>query len=247
VSTGRFNLGYEVDQRSADRQGLWAALRDRAEEVVEREPSKRIIHPYVAMSRQAGAGGEEIAQRLSKRLGWRVLGRQVLDAIASEYKVDAKMLALLDETSLSWFGDSILSLMNPRLIGQDAYAARMAKVVLVTASHESTVVVGRGAYAFLPHERGVAVRLVATEADRVARIQRQQGLDESAARHWMHETDHQRDSFVKHEFGCDPSDPLAFDLVVNTSRSGVDGAADLVIAELRSRGLLSRAGSPTGA
>jgi cytidylate kinase len=43
---------------------------------------------------------------------------------------------------------------------------------------------------------------------------------------------------VRRHFHVDPADPLQYDLTVNTSRIGVDGATEIVLATARARGLL---------
>ena len=53
----------------------------------------------------------------------------------------------------------------------------------------------------------------------------------------MQETDAARRSFVKHHFHRDIADPLAYDLVVNTSQLGIDGAVAIIAAACRVRDL----------
>jgi cytidylate kinase len=240
---GRLRWGHSASEHLAERQGLWAEMRRQVRELSDREQRQTAIHPYVALARQAGSGGEEIADLIGDELGWRVLDRQALDAIAEEFRLDPKMLALLDETRLSWFGESILNLVHSRLISQDTYVERLVKLVLVSLSDSPAVVVGRGSTAFLPRDRGLAVRLVREEADRVALIMGRLALSESEARRWVNRTDQERRAFVRHHFNQDPDDPVEYDLVLNTSRVDLHGAARIIVQALRTRGLL--AGSPT--
>jgi cytidylate kinase len=237
MSSNRFKWGRGAHERPADRQGRWAEVRRRVEELAEREPEGTPLHPFVAISREAGAGGKEVARLLGELLGWRVLDRQVLDTIAEELQVDSHMLALLDETDLSWFGESVLNLVHSRLVGQNTYADRLVRLILVELSHEPAIIVGRGAHIFLPKERGLAVRLVANERDRVAIIRNRFSWEEDAARRWIRETDRARQSFVRHHFHGDPDDLLGYDLVINTSRTGLEGGARLITAALATRGL----------
>jgi cytidylate kinase len=237
VNPGRFRWGQGVDLHPAERQGRWAEIRRQVQNLAERGGEAPTLHPFAAISREAGAGGKEVAVRLGELVHWRVMGKEILDEVGEELRLDPNMLSLLDEARLSWFGESVLSLVNSRLVSQDVYVERLIKVVLVSLSHGPAVIVGRGANAFLPPACGIAVRLVANEADRIARIRERGGLDETAARHWMHDADRARQSFIRHHFHLDPADSLGYDLTINTSRSGVDGAARLVIAGLTARGL----------
>ncbi len=235
--TGRFRWGRGVEEHPADRQGRWAEIRRQASELAEGEPGTAVIHPYVAISREAGAGGVEVARDVGGALGWHVLDREILDAIAEESRLDANMVALLDETSLSWFSESVLNLVHSRLIGQNTYVERLVKLLLVSLAREPAVVVGRGASAFLPRERGVSVRLVADPEYRIGLIERRRGVGEAEARRWIDETDSDRHAFVRRHFNQDPADPLSYDLTINTRRTGLEGAANLIVGAVRERGL----------
>jgi cytidylate kinase len=242
---GRFPWGHGISGHLAERQGLWAEVRRQALEVSDREPRQTVLQPFVALTRQAGSGGGEIAKLLGDELGWKVLDRQALDAIAEECRLDPHMLMLVDETSLSWFGESILSLVHSRLISQDTYVERLVKLVLVSLSERPAIVVGRGSTVFLPRDRGVTVRLVRDEADRVARIMARLGVGESEARSWVNHTDQERRAFVRHHFNHDPDDPVGYDLTINTSRVGLHGAAKIIVQALQARGLLAGAAATT--
>jgi hypothetical protein len=236
---GRFPWSHGVSEHLAERQGLWAEVRRHVLELNDREPRRTVIQPFVALTRQAGSGGGEIAKLLGDKLGWTVLDRQALDAIAEEFRLDPNMLTLLDETGLSWFGESILNLVHARLISQYTYVERLVKLVLVSLSDHPAIVVGRGSTAFLPHDRGLKVRLVREEADRVARIMVRRGLDESEAHHWVNQIDQERRAFVRRHFNQDPDDPVGYDLTINTSRVGLHGATKLIVQGLQARGLLA--------
>lgn len=228
----------EIQDHLADRHGHFREIRRRVEEMAAHEGTQvSEISPFVAISREYGAGGCELARRLGEGLGWRVLDREMLDFIAGQFRLDREMLTILDEDSLSWFGESLLSLIHPHLLSQDEYLARLIKVVVVSLAERPGVVVGRGANLFLPRSRGLSVRVVGDESDRIARLQEERQLDEKGARRALQETDAARRSFIKHHFHRDVTDPLAYDLVVNTSRLGIDGALRIVLAACQQRGL----------
>jgi len=52
----------------------------------------------------------------------------------------------------------------------------------------------------------------------------------------LDDTDRQRDQYVKANYGRHRQDPLNYDMMLNTGRLGLEGAADLVVAEVRRRG-----------
>jgi cytidylate kinase len=227
-----------IQDRLADRHGYFREIRRHVEELARSEQERVAeIGPFIAISREYGAGGCAVANRLGEALAWRVLDRDLLEFIAEQFRLDHEMLAILDENSLSWFGESLLSLIHPHLVSQDEYLSRLVKVVLVALAEAPGIVVGRGAHIFLPRRRGLAVRIVADGADRLARLQQERALDGKAAQRAMQDTDAARRGFVKRHFHCDVADPLAYDLVINTSRLGIDGAVALITAACKARGL----------
>ncbi|HUK12550.1 MAG TPA: cytidylate kinase-like family protein [Thermoanaerobaculaceae bacterium] len=230
-----------VFDRLADRNMRWTELRRRLVSFAApgRPAAATVLHPYIALSRQAGAGGESLARRLGAALGWPVFDQELLDFLSEQCSLDRESLELLDETRVSWFDESVLSLVRAHFISQDEYVARLIKIVVLALMERSAVLVGRGAQAALPRERGLAVRAVADEPDRVQRIQELKRLGPRDARRWVAETDAARRDFVRRHFHVDLTDPLGYDITVNTSRLGLDGAAAVVLAAARARGLIA--------
>lgn len=223
--------------RLADRHGHWQELRQHLEEV-SRDGGQGAGHgTYIAISRQAGAGGEAVARAVGAALAWQVLDRELLDFLGEQVQESPDALALLDETAASWFDQSLFNLMRPHLLSQDEYVARLVRIVLLSVTQRPVVVVGRGGHVFLPRDWGLAVRLVAPLPDRVGRVEREQGLDHRAAERWVTTTDRDREAFVRRHFHRDPGDPAAFDLVINTQTLGVEGAAEVIVGAARARRL----------
>jgi cytidylate kinase len=84
----------------------------------------------------------------------------------------------------------------------------------------------------LPREKVLAVRLVAPEGFRLKRIMQSTKLGEREALRYMHELDRGRREFVQRFFHHDITDPHLYDLLINTERLGIEGAAEEIIAAL---------------
>ena len=52
----------------------------------------------------------------------------------------------------------------------------------------------------------------------------------------LDETDRQRDQYVKTQYGRDRQDLTVYDMVLNAERLGFEGAAALIVAEVKRRG-----------
>jgi cytidylate kinase len=199
----------------------------------------RSVGPYITVSRSYGSGGADVAGAVARRLGWSLLDRRLVEELAERIKVSPHTVELVDETRSSWFRDTLLNLMEPRLAIEDNYLAQMAKVVCLAGYDGRVVVVGRGGNFILPRERGLAVRVDAPDSFRVNRLMEREGLDQRSAEHAIRDTDAARADFIHRHFGHDVMDPSFYDLVLDASVFGVDDAADLVCRAAELKGLLA--------
>jgi Cytidylate kinase-like family len=187
---------------------------------------------FLTISREAGAGGSEIAAIVGKRLGWKVLDKNLLDHVAERFHLDPSMLKLVDETSSNWVYDVLGTWMDNKVIPHEAYVAQLTRIIQAAARQTNFIFVGRGARFLLPREKVLAVRLVASEGFRLKRIMQYYKLSEADARRYMHELDKGRREFVQRFFHHDITDPHLYDMVINTESLGLEGAADEIIAAL---------------
>ena len=74
------------------------------------------------------------------------------------------------------------------------------------------------------------VRLVAGREDRVPRLMEQYHLSRNAAIDMMGERDHASAAYLKRFHHIDWADPLLYHLILNTSKLGIEGAAQAVVA-----------------
>ena len=114
----------------------------------------------------------------------------------------------------------------------------MTERVITEAANEGRVVlVGRGAQAILAmRPNALHVYVIASKAFRKNVAVERLGVDPSNAQKVMEETDRQRDEYVKTRYGRDRQDLTQYDIVLNAERLRFDGAAELIVAEVRRRG-----------
>src|SRR5215831_652278 len=58
----------------------------------------------LTVNREFGSGGGRIAQTIARSLGWKLLDRDIIDAIAYAAHVDPKQVMHYDEHIESWLG-----------------------------------------------------------------------------------------------------------------------------------------------
>jgi cytidylate kinase len=199
--------------------------RVRAEAEAGREPKPGA---FITISRQAGCGGAEVARHLGSLTGWPVLDRELIQDLARRLELDPRLLEMVDESRVGWFSETMLSILNPSLIAQDSYLAMISRSISVAVCDRPVIVVGRGGHLLLPADRGLRVRCVAPREQRVRRIAEREGIDPRQAEKRMDAVDRSRADFIRRNFRVDPEDVGHFDLVVDVSRFGIAGAADLL-------------------
>jgi cytidylate kinase len=222
-----------------DRQARRWALGLRATEA--RGPSAsaarlhEAVHPYVAISREAGTGGGELGQEVAARLGCPCLHNQLLTSLAEQYCLPPDVLRLVDERASGALYETFRLWVDPRVITVDEYLTRLGQLAALAAHEGSAVFVGRGVQFLLPRARGLAVRVVAPLEQRIRRIMEQRTLDRGAAAEYVREADEGRASLVRQHFHQDVANPLLYDLVVNLEHLGRAAAADLIALAFRRR------------
>jgi cytidylate kinase len=200
------------------------------------------IHPYVAISREAGIDDAAIANLLAAKTHWKVLGRDVLDYMAEQQHWSRTALDFVDEKTASWFNDTIAKWLDRQTVSQVEFVHRLARVLVLAAQHESMIFAGRGAQFVLPRDRGLTVRLIAPRKNRIHWFSREQQLSEHDAQRHVDEVDAGREAFVKRYFHRDLGDPRLYDLVINLEHMTRDAAAELIYHSWRLRFL---AGTPS--
>jgi hypothetical protein len=223
-----------------------AELQMRFHDILSRSAVDRRAHefrkedfgPFLTISRQAESGGAEVARAVGSRLGWSVLDKELVEDLAERLKLAPQLLALMDETKSDWFRDTMLNLLNSRLVLQDSYVAMLGRVILLAAFDGRVVIVGRGAHLMLPRQHGLRVRVVAPIEVRVARLQERERLDAASAENRIERIDRSRAEFLRRHFHTGSDESQLFDLILDAATFGIQGTADMICRALELRGLV---------
>ena len=208
--------GRELSRRAERQMRTWAlSLQMPERPTLGPAALHRLIHPYVAISREAGIDAEAVAHELSARLSWQVLDREVLNFLAEDKNWSRYALECVDERPASWFTETLGKWLDRTLVTQAEYVTALAHVFVLAAQHQSTIIVGRGAQFILPRESGLAIRLVASRAIRASNIMSELSCDKRTALRFIAKQDVQRGKFIESHYHHDVADPALYDLVVN--------------------------------
>lgn len=225
---GRSRQPETASKRRMKRWLLSPELRERMQRAKDvGRPTK--TGPYIAISRQAYAGGASIARIAGHQLDWDVLDREILDFMTERYGLARDMLSFVDETRANWFHDVLGSFIDARVVSHDSFVVHLERIIYLAALHGNVIFVGRGAQFVLPRTNGLAVRIVAPKKRRIEELMRRQELSRSKAAAIIDETDENRRRFCRRHFHHDVDDPLEHDLVINSDRLSPEACAELIV------------------
>ncbi|MFN8546018.1 MAG: cytidylate kinase-like family protein [Candidatus Binatia bacterium] len=206
------------------------------------------VHPFVAISREAGAGGEEVGQVVAAALGCECLDQKLLGFLAERCHVPTVLVEFVDETTSTLIREVFRRWLDPRVLTADEFVMRLGEVMLMAARHAPAVFVGRGAQFVLPRDKGLLVRVIAPVERRIVATMTRRGLDRAAAETWVRDTDAGRAHFIRHQFRQDVTDPRLYDLVINLEHFDQQTAGRVILDAYHHRfGLPAAAGRDLGA
>ena len=184
----------------------------------------------ITISREPGSGGSVVAKKLAAKLDFRVFHQEVLIEIAKRADVSDKLLATLDEKGLTVLEDCISALVYDRHLWQDEYLKHLMKVIGAIGKHGSAIIVGRGANFVVPPQNRLRLRIVAPQNVRIANVARAFDVKTEEARRHIIRTESDRRAFIRKYFNADITDPINYDIVINTGTLEIDKAVEAVIA-----------------
>lgn len=209
-----------------------------------RDKKPAALYPFIAISRQTGAGGHSLAEAVLREMekrkdplfqGWQMFDEEICRRIADNPKLKVLMDSLLAEKFLTGIED-FLAYAIADVSPQDKVIREMFQMLRDVALRGKSIIVGRGATSLMRrHPRGVFVRLIAPLDDRTDRIMERLKISREAALKHIEAQDADRARLVKRCFKQDINDPLLYDCVWNTQSVPIEVAARAVILLVEQR------------
>jgi CMP/dCMP kinase len=210
----------------------------------------------ITISREYGSGGGEIASRLAKRLGWRLIDHAIVERTALEMGTSTQEAEAHDEytvgrvsqvlnSMLYLYPASMVSAPPEAFLSDDDYRNTVNRIVRAAAARGHVVIVGRASQVILAELRDVLhVRVIAPFEKRVAYVMQREGLDQYAAKSRIHTKDHDRARHLEMEYHQKLEDARLYDLVLNTSLLDLESAVEVICFTLqqKAKGLATKTG-----
>jgi CMP/dCMP kinase len=204
----------------------------------------------ITISRQYGAGGSQVAQRVAERLGWRVVDNELIERVAAEAGLAPEDVARREERVPGFVQRLAQALVagTPEAGPGPAIAVPLSslaepdlvrvteRVVAQVAAEGKVVLVGRAATAVLATEReALHVRVVASRAYRIRVAAERLAVSEEEAARITDDTDRNRARYHKEFYKREWTDPVGYHMTLNTETLGLDGAAEVIAAAARGK------------
>ena len=181
----------------------------------------------VTISRGSMSGGEALAKCLACRLGYPVLGREVLVEAAARLGVTEDVLREKIQTSAGLFE----KLTADRYV----YLVALQSALADQCVSGDLIYHGNAGHFLLKDVPNVLrVRLIAPMSMRVRAVMDRQGLSPEAAQDYIRYVDQERIEWTKFVYGVDWRDPRNYDLIVNLRRVSIESACAMVSGVVKS-------------
>jgi cytidylate kinase len=198
----------------------------------------------LTVNREFGSGGGRIAQTIAKELGWKLLDREIIDAIAYAAHVDSSHVSKYDEHVGSW-----LRRINQQAMRSAALAAglelregavfdaeemvKLTRKIVDEAHHEGKcVIVGRGAQCILQHKPDVYhVFVYAPLKERILRLRAR--LEKGAnVEQRIRTVDGERAKYLQEYFGKSWCNLHLYDLMLSSGEDE-DATARIILNAMK--------------
>ena len=183
----------------------------------------------IAIGREVGSGGHEIAEKLAKYYNIPLIDKNIIEEIANKKNVDATDLREVEKNFM-------FPLVNRNVRGfsssiqENVYLLQFEHLQEKAKAGESFIIVGRcGEDILKEYDALVSIFVLGDKEVKRARIMERYGKNEFMAERMMREKDTERkryhNSFCEGKWG----DSRSYDISVNSSVLGIEGTAELLI------------------
>ncbi|MGA2440611.1 MAG: cytidylate kinase-like family protein [Tepidisphaeraceae bacterium] len=219
-----------------------------------RHAAEKLARVFLTISREPGAGGVPLAQRLAERLNahgpsdWSAWDQELVEKVSTEYHLKKGAVETVDERPHNWLNDLVASFsqhVTPSDVGVFKKVAGTIRA-LATAGH--AIIVGRGGrFITAGLAGGIHLRLVAPLEYRIKTTAESFNLSLPAATKRLAEVDRSRTIFYRQFWPGKSLEPQNFTMTLNSAELSLDEmvACILPVIHLRDPGASESADEST--
>ena len=194
----------------------------------------------ITISRQFGTGGHEIGAELARRLGVKLLDKQILNEVASRMEAVEDAVEKIEARNPLWRDDftnfyrTYMAQAEYNGLEQEQTSRKLFKAqadaIRRIANEESCIIIGRcGFDIFADHPNALKISIHSTMDVRKRRIAAKYDISESDAAAMIVDNDYSRELYTKTFTGRDWKDATNYDISLDVRKFGVNGAVDFLM------------------
>ena len=203
----------------------------------------------IAINREFGSGGREIAYKLGELLGINVYDKAILDTLTSKYDLTIEEMRRIEASKTNWWDDfchfyqqfgaagtgGYTPQEDRKVTSQQLYLAE-EHILRGLAEQESCIIIGRsGFHVFKDHPYAVKIFFIADKKARTKRIMEQFAIDEDTAKKRIEEIDNARDNYTQTFAGVSRYDARNYDFVFNITNLPTDLVAQFLAENIKKK------------
>ncbi len=198
------------------------------------------MNSVITISREFGSGGREIGKRLSEKLDVPFYDKELLELASKESGICRELFDRNDEAYTNSFLYSLVmgsypvsadGRISPEMpMNQRIFLAQFDTIKNI-AKQGPCVIVGRCADYVLKNEKNVInFFITGNTAEKKRRILERYDIEKNKVEDFIKKTDKRRASYYNYYTDMKWGEARNFDLCINTSKAGIDGAVELMTA-----------------
>lgn len=185
--------------------------------------------PLIAMNREMGSLGKDVAKGLSQALGLKVQHHEIIDHLANRARIRKSHVISFLEGTQGFFERLTVDEVKLRVLTAD-------EILSAAESNEGIILRGWGATSLLkevPH--AVRVCVSASRRERVKRMMKRLDLpDEASAGRIVDQNDESAQAVMRRHFHVDVRDINEYDVGFNTDRMSAEQCVDKILSMVAS-------------
>lgn len=182
----------------------------------------------ITIGRQYGSRGHQIGEKLAEKMGIELYDRNLLDEVAVANGANREELSKYDEKPKKpFFSRTVRGMSNSpaEAVAELQFALLKSKA----ADGDSFVLIGRcGDQIFKGLANYVSIFITADYEDKVERIMTHRNFSRKEAEKAIARHDKNRATYHDHFCKTKWNESGTYDLVINMSKTGIDGAVELI-------------------
>lgn len=197
----------------------------------------------ICIGRQYGSGGREVGEKLARKLGIPCYDKLLIKKAALESGLSTDFISKTEESPIN----SIQFLSgNPYAdiasIGNTFYSESQVtfnaekEVIEKIAKQGPCVIIGRCAASMIPKENRLSVFIYSDKESTVKRVMKRNQISEKEAVHRIKHMNRMRKHFYEFYSETEWGQSESYDMMLSSSKLGIDGCVDVIIDGLRGMG-----------